>query len=598
MQPGAATLRFLEPPPRTTHEASARLAQLDAIGRLYSRVLSLHKERERLLNAEAESTLLPVASAPLPVEAMPATSLQLREALRRDGCHLSTGCSLLRPLPADGMADNEDALTRLAQIDAAINALSVIAAAEAAASPQGSASASTTLVAAGPAAAVPASLLVHLASDAELGHYASLATPVVRRAFGFADKCGGSELTHDSAGAMAEALPLGTTVMRPYLALPTRKRLREGHNEAAASACSWVSASASTSATAPLCLRLPMGALGAQCAPRLLDGDVLHVPFSAAEAALLVRAMAQHGLDSSSAVPSANPSGESPPRHLVVSLASLLPGRTPADCWRFWHSGELSATLEASAARAGAGAAVAAAAAAVAGSSAAGPSASAAPCAPDASSDRLWLLRLGTTAAGSGGLTADDASAAASAEAAAAGDYVTDPRTVRGFGGGNGRPAGAWRRPRARPVPLMKALERRRSGLDRAWAREEGALRSQIWHALHCVYRAGSVSTKPTGHVTDIAFSPARHAPRLAAGSTIAPHEAVLYDLRKGTNSVLGKQMPTNMTPPAAHNSTVCCVRFSASGARLLTASYDRTVRVWDASDARLLWVLGEPDCL
>jgi hypothetical protein len=23
-------------------------------------------------------------------------------------------------------------------------------------------------------------------------------------------------------------------------------------------------------------------------------------------------------------------------------------GRTPADCWRFWHSGELSATLEAS----------------------------------------------------------------------------------------------------------------------------------------------------------------------------------------------------------------------------------------------------------
>jgi hypothetical protein len=90
------------------------------------------------------------------------------------------------------MADNEDALTRLAQIDAAINALSVIAAAEAAASPQGSASASTTLVAAGPAAAVPASFLVHLASDAELGHYASLATPVVRRAFGFADKCGGS----------------------------------------------------------------------------------------------------------------------------------------------------------------------------------------------------------------------------------------------------------------------------------------------------------------------------------------------------------------------------------------------------------------------
>ena len=172
MQP---TVRFLEPLPRTTHEASARLAQLDAIGRLYSSVLSLHKERERLLKAEAESTLLPVASAPLPVEAMPATSLQLREALRRDGCHLSTGCSLLRPLPADGMADNEDVLARLAQIDAAINALSVIAAAEAAASPQGPASASTTLVAAGPVAAVPASFLVHLASDAELG--APLASP-------------------------------------------------------------------------------------------------------------------------------------------------------------------------------------------------------------------------------------------------------------------------------------------------------------------------------------------------------------------------------------------------------------------------------------
>ena len=48
-----------------------------------------------------------------------------------------------------------------------------------------------------------------------------------------------------------------------------------------------------------------------------------------------------------------------------------------------------------------------------------------------------------------------------------------------------------------------------------------------------------------------------------AAGSTLPPHEAVLFELRAASNRVLGKDVgPASMLPAAAHSATVCCVRF------------------------------------
>ena len=126
--------------------------------------------------------------------------------------------------------------------------------------------------------------------------------------------------------------------------------------------------------------------------------------------------------------------------------------------------------------------------------------------------------------------------------------------------------------------------------------RDAGAsvFRAAAWRALYSSYRPSSVSTKPTGHVADLAFAPSVSSPRLAVGSTLAPCEALIYDLRKGTCHVLGEREP-RLAPLAAHGCTVPCVRFSASGEHVLTASYDHTVRVWDASSGRLRAVLGDP---
>ena len=118
--------------------------------------------------------------------------------------------------------------------------------------------------------------------------------------------------------------------------------------------------------------------------------------------------------------------------------------------------------------------------------------------------------------------------------------------------------------------------------------------RAAAWRALHLGFRASSVSTKPTGHVADLAFGPSLLSPRLAVGSTLPPYEALAYDLCAGQCVVLGRNAP-HMAPLAPHACTVPCVRFTASGTRSVTGSYDRTVRVWDAAEGSLLRVLGHP---
>ena len=97
--------------------------------------------------------------------------------------------------------------------------------------------------------------------------------------------------------------------------------------------------------------------------------------------------------------------------------------------------------------------------------------------------------------------------------------------------------------------------------------------------------------------MTDLSFSPQSFPPRLAV-SALCPHEALLYDLTTATNTVLGSasaEHRAEWTPAAAHGATVCSVRFTAAGSCLLSASYDRTVRVWSATDATLQHVLGVP---
>ena len=131
------------------------------------------------------------------------------------------------------------------------------------------------------------------------------------------------------------------------------------------------------------------------------------------------------------------------------------------------------------------------------------------------------------------------------------------------------------------------------SGLVSSGGRD---LREGVWAALHRGYRASSVSTKPTGHVADLAFSPSLRQARLAVGATVGPHEALLYDLVTGKCIVLGaKEGDVTYSPPGQHGATVPVIRFTAAGTRVLTGSYDRTVRVWSASDGALQHVLGVP---
>ena len=146
---------------------------------------------------------------------------------------------------------------------------------------------------------------------------------------------------------MQELLPPGSSFMRPYLSLNARNRLREREPEALAALAGVALAPSTlvpgglsilTSSSGPtLSLRLPIGSQAPHSLLKLTEGDMLHVPFTRAEATVLRSAMVEHGtpLDARCSMPS----------WLRRDASRLLPGRTAEDCWRFMQSGELAALL-------------------------------------------------------------------------------------------------------------------------------------------------------------------------------------------------------------------------------------------------------------
>ena len=307
--------------------ASARIAELDNLRDLYGRILSLLRGRERALEAEASALLR--ASRPAKPDACWTV---LRSALHHDPLHHAPDCSLLRPPPSSSSIEpsREALFGRLAQLDVAIAALQVITAAET----KGAEPSNLTV---DPAAVLSDGVVQRVSSlgefagaDSELRHHLNLATAGVRSSLALCGHpCGSDNANrrHEGGGVMQQdpdasyadgglLMPLGTSFIRPYLSLPTRKRLRDGHAEAStATSAAYTQRMAVPGAvhttppseapdmathddrdraTTTLAFRLPLGALGATGALSLRDGDVLHVPFTCAEASILAATMARH----------------------------------------------------------------------------------------------------------------------------------------------------------------------------------------------------------------------------------------------------------------------------------------------------------------
>ena len=610
---------------------AAELAQLDEVRNLYAELVQLNAKRSHALASQASAMLAAPRAAE--AESGAGSRLKLHEALKRFPAYQGTAPLLLAPPAhtADALApEKEDLVTRVAQLDEALAMLHAIAADPMTAAPNGGGSSGNSGGSSTPHTARSSRELAALtAGDAELRHHLSLGTRQLR-----------SELEREEDAAVPRLLPLGSSLCRPYLSRAARKRALEQHeaSERLASLGASHPSRPSRAGPEPLAVRLPCGSRGAAPALKLRRGDVLHVPFSASESSILAASLARHGYDASSAgsAPAARSQPEAPPAangtsreeamlrewargdddadapaeeaadgdsaelaaafdgeawatfasllpstapamngasggggnraSLVQALreaSSLLPGRSPVDCLRFWQSGEFQF------------------------SAAAPPAASATSCQQTSSSETaLWRLDS----------TSQDSTYHAKQQpppVAVARKRVHTPngRSSVGAASSGSSPGSVHARRLGlgarRPSQLISSLSGRHiggAGLDYRAA----------WRALHCGYRASSVSTKPTGHVADLAFAPSLDLARLAVGSTVSPHEALLYDLRTGKCMVLGAAEPRR-APPARHGATVPCVRFTAAGTHVLTASYDQTVRVWRASDGALQHVLGVP---
>ncbi len=536
--------------PLSEEAAAAELAQLDRQRLLYAQLLELWDRRLAALSAQAGALLRP--SAPEDLAATGAADGEsLRAALLRNPQHWTAG-SLVRPTVDDALDPSgarEAVYERLAQLDSAIGALEVLARS---ARDEGD----PASVASGAPAALGLDELARTgASDTALHH----------------------ALRHTAGGALPpEADGLVTsTAHRPYLAAPARKRLRAMQ-------------AADGSATP-----LPCGAAGATPGLRLARGDVLHVPFSSSEAAVFSRvlgaAVAKEGEGTGSG--SGEGAARGPPSDAALrEAAAALPGRAAADCLRYWQAttgNDGSRRVERPRARV---------------------------LEPRLSTHvGVSSLSAYTARAGIGG-PADGAPEAApktappadGAHGAAPADAAEPMLLVRTLGAPPPRPpAASWpsarrtgvsaigwpSRLRTPRLPMGSVLSAR--GMGGGLMHYE-AYTQLMWRSLRATFTPTSVSTRPTGHVCDIAFSPRgseMRDTRLACGAAQAPHRALLYDLRAGGCTALG-----GVSAAAAHCGIVPVVHFSASGRRLITASYDHTVRVWDAADGALLRVLGVPE--
>ena len=287
----------------TDNAVATTLSQLDAARRqseLYARLGALLAARDAAL--EASRGLLPAdAAAASSSTTNTIHALPLGEALERLPQH--AGQTLLAPPPGGSelAAEQEEAFERLQQLHEAIGILELMVAAPdndgGAAGSSSAAATSTSTAAAADSAA------------ADGGGAAARGGRGGRRAAGGAPP-------RAVGGLLLRAARGGRGGAAPFLAAPARKRLRALGDD--------------NSNGVPL----PCGGRGAAAAARLEAGDVLHVPFSAAEARLL---RARLGPPPAAAALAA----AAPPADLAAALgaaSAALPGRSPLDCWRFLQS--------------------------------------------------------------------------------------------------------------------------------------------------------------------------------------------------------------------------------------------------------------------
>ena len=633
------------PPLQDGASPGQQLARLDEIRTLYSRLVTLCAARDEALKAEAGDLVHAARPDAGSTAAQGAgASLPLHEALKQFPSFLGTASLLLAPPGETGDAlapEREDVISRISQLDEALAMLEAIAAAPASgAAALPAASASSERNSHGATTRSSCDMATLMAGDAELRHHLSVAAKPMRAELAASSE---AETPADEASASRLLLPLGSSLCRPYLSASARARMHaqnEMHAKHAAVAAEIEAAAdgrpfrptvPSTGGGEALMVRLPSGAKGSAPALKMRRGDALHVPFSTSEAALLSSVLGGHGYvavearmatkaaraskpaqegaadaDAADAsermlhmwargeareepqpaarnaaderadddtVDEANAMGDPKLLSAMHEASALLPGRSVVDCVRFWLSGECPRVAPSAAAPVAA--------------SEPGPR----PPAPSAASEK-FMWRLDSTHASA--MHASHAAVPAGRKRAMpSADDGVDSSVV-----GVAARADTARRLASRalkPSQLLSSVTMRGvSGVGRLPGFGSLDFRTSMLRALHCGYRASSVSTKPTGHVADLAFGPSMQHARLAVGSTTAPHEALLFDLKTGKCIVLGGNEPLR-SPPAAHGATVPCVRFTCDGARVLTASYDQTVRVWSASDGALQHVLGVP---
>jgi hypothetical protein len=373
-------------------DPSAELAPIDSVRATYHRLLRLCSERQRCLVGEADH--LRHASRPKKEVCLrSASSLPLHEALKRNPAFNNTA-SLLLPAPTDGDAGldpmKEDLVARLAQLDEAIASLQAIAAAQhgdtqATAAPPGPNALELSAL-----AAADAELRFQLRAGASCTPQPIAPFSVGREGAASGPMGLGGVGVPASSTAANDSEPTGSSMLRPFLPENVRKRLREPvlvpakHEEQRQNGNTTGSATGTGGAVAPLLMRTPCGALGVVPSPQLQRGDVVHVPFTAAEAAILRAALSRHGytqrqpslqkpLEQQQQQP---PSVEDPsareermlrqwaaesdapegsaggsaclrgeaaceiPLRVMQEVSALLPGRSAGDCLRFWQSTE------------------------------------------------------------------------------------------------------------------------------------------------------------------------------------------------------------------------------------------------------------------
>jgi WD40 repeat protein len=95
-----------------------------------------------------------------------------------------------------------------------------------------------------------------------------------------------------------------------------------------------------------------------------------------------------------------------------------------------------------------------------------------------------------------------------------------------------------------------------------------------------------STSDAASSGILDLKLDPTGRK-KLIVASTKPPNELLLFDLNSGEYKVL-----------AGHDDTVTRVSFVNDGDGLISASYDKTVRLWDANDGSLLHTFAEQDII